>query len=131
VIDAPSDSSDTTRRGSAAWALCAAKNCVCRDGRRVESRGLVPATHLRDALALNDFTELSRPRVDMLANGLLRLLDPLLYTLWGLMLVAVALVRGRRRVALAVAFVLPAAPLMAEVLKPLLGHAHDHVGWGN
>ncbi len=89
---------------------------------------LVPAVHLRDAVFLNDFTKLSRPRVDVLANGLLHLLDPLLYTVWALLLVVVALLRRRPRVALAIAVVLPAAPGIAEVLKPLLAHPHDSVG---
>ena len=64
-----------------------------------------------------------------LASDLLHLLDPLLYTLWALLLVAVALLRRRPRVALAVAIVLPAAPLSAELLKPLLAHPHAHVGY--
>ncbi len=90
---------------------------------------LVPAVHWRDAIVLNDFTKLGRPRVDTLASDLLHLLDPLLYTVWALLLVAVALLRGRLRVALAIAVVLPAAPGIAELLKPLLAHPHDSVGW--
>jgi membrane-associated phospholipid phosphatase len=90
---------------------------------------LVPAVHLRDAVALNDFTKLRRLGVDTAANGLLHLLDPLLYTVWAVLLVAVALLRRRPRVALAVAIVLPAAPGIAELLKPLLAHTHDSVGW--
>jgi membrane-associated phospholipid phosphatase len=90
---------------------------------------LVPAIHLRDAIVLNDFTKLGRRGVDTLANDLLHLLDPLLYTAWALLVVAVALLRGRPRVALAVAIVLPAAPGIAELLKPLLAHSHDSVGW--
>jgi membrane-associated phospholipid phosphatase len=89
----------------------------------------VPATHLRDAILLYRFTELSRPRIDTLGNGLLALLSPLLYTVWALLIVAVALLRRRPRVALAVAIVLPAAPLGAELLKPLLAHAHASVGY--
>jgi membrane-associated phospholipid phosphatase len=116
-------------RSSVAWALSAAGLCVVGMVATWSLAELVPATHIRDAVALNDFTELSRPRVDTLANGLLGLLDPLLYTLWGLLILAAACVRGRRRVALAVALVLPAAPLTAEALKPLLAHAHAHVGW--
>jgi membrane-associated phospholipid phosphatase len=116
-------------RLNAAWALPAAGLCVAGLAATWVLAELVPAAHVRDAVALNDFTELGRPRVDMLANGLLRLLDPLLYTVWGLGLVAVAWMRGRPRVALAVALVLPAAPLMAEVLKPLLAHVHARVGW--
>ncbi len=89
---------------------------------------LVPATHVKDAVALYDFTLLGGPRLDDVANVLLHLLDPLLYILWGLLLVVVALGRGRPRVALAVGLVLGLAPWTAETLKPLLAHPHAHVG---
>jgi membrane-associated phospholipid phosphatase len=89
---------------------------------------LVPVAHARDATALYDFTRLGRPRVDLLANGLLHLLEPGLYTVWALLLVAVALLRRRPRLALAIAVVLPLAPLSAEVLKPLLAHPHAYAG---
>jgi membrane-associated phospholipid phosphatase len=89
---------------------------------------LVPATHVKDAVALYDFTLLGRPRVDDLANALLHLLDPLLYMLWGVLLVAVALGRRQPRAAFAVALVLGLAPLTAETLKPLLAHPHARIG---
>jgi len=88
---------------------------------------LVPGGQLRDSLALRDFELLSRPHVDFVANALLHLLDPALFIAWGLALVGVALVRKRRRVALAVALVLSLAPLTAEVLKPLLAHPHMQI----
>jgi membrane-associated phospholipid phosphatase len=88
---------------------------------------LVPAAHVRDAVALHDFTLLSRPRVDTVANVLLDLLEPLLFTVWALLLVAVALIRGRPRVALAVAIVMSMAPLTSETLKPLLAHQHAQI----
>ncbi len=117
------------RAPSSAWALRAAGLCLVGMAVTWALAELVPAIHLRDAVLLNDFTKLSRPGVDALANGLLHLLDPLLYTVWALLLVAVALLRRRPRVALAVAVVLPAAPGAAELLKPLLAHPHDSVGW--
>lgn len=89
---------------------------------------LVPATHVKDAVALYDFTLLGRPRVDILANAVLFLLDPPLYTLWGVLLVALAILRGRPRVALAIGLVLSLAPLSAEALKPLLAHPHARIG---
>jgi membrane-associated phospholipid phosphatase len=89
---------------------------------------LVPATHVKDAVALYDFTLLGGPRLDDLANALLHLLDPLLYTLWGVLLIAVALRRGSPRLALAVGLVLGLAPLTAETLKPLLAHPHARIG---
>jgi membrane-associated phospholipid phosphatase len=116
-------------RLNAAFALRGAALCVLGLAATWALAELVPVVHWRDAVALNDFTELGRPRVDRLANGLLDLLNPLLYTLWASLLVAVALLRRRPRVALAVAVVLPAAPLSAELLKPLLAHPHDHIGY--
>ncbi|HWX98044.1 MAG TPA: phosphatase PAP2 family protein [Solirubrobacteraceae bacterium] len=89
---------------------------------------LVPAVHLRDAATLRDFTQLSHPSIDSVANFLIRLLEPLLFTIWGFALVAVALARGRPRVAAAVALVMALAPLTAETLKPLLAHPHAQAG---
>jgi membrane-associated phospholipid phosphatase len=113
---------------SVAWAVRAAVLCVVGMAATWALAELVPAIHLRDAMLLDDFTKLSRPGVDTPAKGLLRLLDPLLYTVWALLLVAVALLRRRPRVALAIAVVLPVAPGAAELLKPLLAHPHDSVG---
>jgi membrane-associated phospholipid phosphatase len=90
---------------------------------------LVPATHAKDAVALYDFTLLGGPHLDDLANALLHLLEPALYILWGILLIAVALGRRRPQVALAVGLVMGLAPLTAETLKPLLAHPHARVGW--
>jgi len=90
---------------------------------------LVPAAHLKDAVTLHEFTTLSRPRLDSAASFLLRLLNPALFILWGIALLAVALAREQRRVAVAVLAVLGLAPLTAEILKPIMAHAHDKVGY--
>jgi membrane-associated phospholipid phosphatase len=90
---------------------------------------LVPAAQLRDALTLQDFMNLSRPGVDSIANFLLRLLDPMIFILWGTALVAFAAAREQWRVAVAVIVVMGLSPLSAEILKPLLAHAHDSVGY--
>lgn len=94
---------------------------------------LVPAVQLRDAIALHDFTLLSRPHVDGPANFLLHLLDPLQFVLWGVALIAIALARERPRVALVVLAVMGLSPFTSETLKPLLAHPHlqvglDHIG---
>ena len=89
---------------------------------------LLPAAQARDAVALRDFTLLSGPHVNALADLLLRLLDPLLFTVWALALVVLALARRRPRVALAVALVMGLAPLASEALKPLLAHPHIPAG---
>jgi membrane-associated phospholipid phosphatase len=88
---------------------------------------LVPAVQVKDAVALHDFTLLSRPRVDGVATFLLHLLEPLQFVLWGTALVAVAVARDRPRVALAVVAMMALAPLTAETLKPLLAHPHVSV----
>ncbi len=89
---------------------------------------LVPAVQLRDATALYDFTLLSQPLVDGVANHLVHLLEPPLFVMWGLALVAIALARERPRIALAVVAVMALAPLSADILKPLLAHPHARVG---
>jgi len=89
---------------------------------------LTPAGQARDSILLNHFVLLNRPRVDVLANALLGVLAPAPFICFGLILVAIAIVRGRPRVALAVALVLSLAPLTAETLKPLLAHPHVQIG---
>jgi len=86
---------------------------------------LVPALRLKDAVALYDFTTLNGPHVQRPLNFLLHLLDPALFVLWGVALVAVALAGERPRSAVAIVAVLGLAPLTAEQLKPLVAHAHD------
>ena len=121
------------RRASPVWSsaaapLCVAGLCVGALALTWVVAALVPATHVKDAVALYDFTLIGGSRLDDLMNGLLHLLDPALYTLWGVLLVAVALARRRPRVALAVGLVMSLAPLSAETLKPLLAHPHARVG---
>jgi membrane-associated phospholipid phosphatase len=89
---------------------------------------LVPATHVRDAIALADFTRFHHPLVEAPAGALLLLLDPPLYGIWAALLVLIALRRRVYRVALALVPLLALAPLSAELLKPLLAHRHAHVG---
>src|SRR5437763_16892032 len=89
---------------------------------------LVPAAQFRDALALRDFTLLSRPHVDEAGNFLLHLLEPARYVVWGTLLVCVAIARRRPRSAIAVVALMALAPLTADILKPLLAHPHAQVG---
>jgi membrane-associated phospholipid phosphatase len=117
-----------TEPPSAAGALVVAGLCSAALTLTWVVAALVPATHVKDAIALYDFTLLGGPRLDDLANALLHLLDPLLYTLWGVLLIAVALGRRQPRAAFAVALVLGLAPLTAETLKPLLAHPHARIG---
>lgn len=128
TVRAPGRRGGGTARSRVAVPLCVAAVCVVGLALTWVVAALVPATHLKDAVALYDFTLLGGPRLDDVGNALLFLLDPLLYTIWGLTLVAVALRRRRPRLALAVALVLGLAPLTAELLKPLLAHPHAWVG---
>ena len=90
---------------------------------------LVPSIHTKDAVALYKFTTLSTASLDPALRFLLHLLNPSLFILWAIALVAFALAGERPRVALAVAAVLTLAPFTAEQLKPLLAHQHDSVGY--
>ncbi len=112
---------------SAAGALLVAGLCAIALALTWAVAALVPATHVKDAVALYDFTLLGGPRLDDLANSLLHLLDPLLYTLWGVLLIICAFGRRRPRLALAVGLVMGLAPLTAETLKPLLAHPHARI----
>jgi membrane-associated phospholipid phosphatase len=90
---------------------------------------LVPAAHVRDAIALHDFTRLdSHARVHRVAEFLVHLMNVDLFILWGIALVAYAISRRRHGVAAAIAVVLSFAPLTSEKLKPLLAHSHARVG---
>jgi membrane-associated phospholipid phosphatase len=88
---------------------------------------LVPAFQERDASALYHASLVGGDRTHEAARMLLHLLDPVLFTIWGLALVAIATARARPRVAFAIAVVMGFAPLCADRLKPLLAHHHAHV----
>jgi len=90
---------------------------------------LVPVVHLRDAIVLSEFTTLNRPGIASPLEFLLHLLDPPLFILWAIALIALALAGERPRSAAAVASVLALAPLTSEHLKPRVAHQHDSVGY--
>jgi membrane-associated phospholipid phosphatase len=83
---------------------------------------LVPVAHSGDSQSLRGFSALNRPRVDGLLEDVAHLADPLPYGLLGVALVAVALMRGRRRLAGLLPVVLLGSPGTSELLKPLLAH---------
>ena len=89
----------------------------------------VPAAHYRDAVLLHHFVGLESSSLNGLTEHLPRLLNPLLFTIWGVVVVLVALARRRPRVALAVALIMALAPLSSEILKPLLAHSHVRIGY--
>ncbi len=89
----------------------------------------VYAVEIRDTALLRDFTRLDGQRVGDVCKVLLGLLEPLLYTIWGLALVLFAIARSRPRIAAAVVAVMALAPLSAELLKRALAHPHVTIGW--
>ena len=91
----------------------------------------VYAFEVRDTALLRDFTLLNRGSLGAAAEALLLLLNPVLFTIWGIGLVLVALARERPRLAIAVVAVMSLAPLSSELLKPLLAHPHVTVGWAH
>jgi membrane-associated phospholipid phosphatase len=86
------------------------------------------AFELRDARLLHDFTLLEGGTIGSACARLLSLLEPMLFTIWGLALVLIALARGRARLALGIVVLMSLAPLSAELLKPELAHPHLSVG---
>lgn len=81
---------------------------------------LLPLAHARDSVTLHGFVGLNHPEVTPLIDRVAHLADPLPYGLIGLALAAVALMRGRVRLALAIPVVLVAAGATTTLLKPLL-----------
>src|SRR5438105_1505635 len=71
-----------------------------------------------DRRILGGFTSLKRPRLYDLLNGIAHLGDPKPFTVIGLGLVAVALVRHRPRVAAGVVAILAGANVTTQILKP-------------
>ena len=91
---------------------------------------IVPTGKVHDAAALAGFTALGRPRIDAIATAVVHSVDAAPYAALGAVLIGVALLRGRPRVALAAVGVLVGAVVTSEVLKPLLAHTHDTPGYG-
>jgi membrane-associated phospholipid phosphatase len=77
--------------------------------------------HHADALVLHDFLQLDRPRSYRWLTGVAHTADPGPYGLLGLLLIAIALRRGRVRVAAAVVMILGGAAVTTDkILKPAL-----------
>ncbi|MDX6656415.1 MAG: hypothetical protein QOH62_1208 [Solirubrobacteraceae bacterium] len=103
-------------------ALLAALACVAGLAVTLVLAYFAPPFGGRDALTLQGFRDLNRPHVAPLVSHVAHLADPAPYGLIGLALVLAALVRGRARVALAIAIVLAGSVCTTETLKPLLSH---------
>jgi membrane-associated phospholipid phosphatase len=80
-----------------------------------------------DANVLGGFLQLGRPRLNRITQAVADLCDPMPFIVFAAVPVAIALLRGRPRVALALAVLLLGANESTEVLKPLLTGARDPV----
>jgi membrane-associated phospholipid phosphatase len=87
----------------------------------------VAAIRQADADVLQGFLGLHRPHLNELTTAIARLCDPVPFVFLAMVPVVVALVRGRPRVALAVALLLLGANETTQLLKPLLGGPRDPV----
>ncbi|MCD6725961.1 MAG: phosphatase PAP2 family protein [Solirubrobacteraceae bacterium] len=83
---------------------------------------LVPVVQVRDSATLEGFAALNGPRLTPVVDRIAHLADPLPYALIGLALAALALVRGRTRVAVAIVGLLLLTGATTQVLKQLLAH---------
>jgi membrane-associated phospholipid phosphatase len=80
---------------------------------------VLPAAQARDTASLDGFASLQRTGIDGLLNRIAHLADTTPYLLLSLTVAAVALGRGRPRLATAVLLVLIVAPVTSEILKHL------------
>ncbi len=87
---------------------------------------IVPIAQVHDSATLSGFTSLSgHARISALANELAHTVDPVAYFVFALALAAVALLRGRPRVAVVVPPTMLLASATTELLKPLVGHPRN------
>ena len=90
---------------------------------------LWPLARSHDAASLAAFQTLSaHPALAGLANWLANSVDPVPYALSGFALAAIALMRGRLRLAVAVPLTMLGASATTELLKPLVGGVR-HSDW--
>jgi len=86
---------------------------------------LVPVVRSGDARLLAHAVALQGGGLEAASKRLLSTLEAPYALLWGAAVVAVALSRGLPRLALAAAAVMILAPASADLLKPMLAHAHE------
>jgi membrane-associated phospholipid phosphatase len=83
---------------------------------------ILPIAQVRDSATLHGFAQLRHTRFDVVANSIAHLVDPTPYVVGAVLLAAIALIRGRPRVAAAVPVAMFLASASTELLKPLVGH---------
>jgi membrane-associated phospholipid phosphatase len=124
----PQRRAGASRWSSAGGALTLSGLCLLALALLWSVAELVPAAQLKDAVLLDRLTRLDKGSVDWIAGHLVHLLEPGLFILWAIALVAFALARERPRTALAITAMMALAPFTSETLKPLLAHSHVSVG---
>jgi membrane-associated phospholipid phosphatase len=82
----------------------------------------VPAARELDAKALEGFLGFQRPKVNTFTEGIVRLGDPPTVGVVGVLLAAIALLRGRPRVALGVIALLAVTSVSSQILKAVLAY---------
>jgi membrane-associated phospholipid phosphatase len=87
----------------------------------------IPFVRHADASVLGGFIGLNRPRLDRLTSAIAGLCDPQPFVFLAAIPVLVAFLRGRPRVAIALAVILLCANETTELLKPLLAGPRDPV----
>ena len=87
----------------------------------------VAALRSVDANILAGFLQLGRPRVNQVTNAIANLCDPMPYVVFAAVPIAIALVRGRPRIAVALGVLLIGANESTELLKPVLTGSRDAV----
>ena len=91
----------------------------------------VPAAHVRDAAILHGFMALDPARGHILVEAVAPLVDVGPYAVLGLALIAVAVLRGRARHAIAVAVLLVGTGATTQALKHLLAQPRIEAWLGN
>ena len=79
-----------------------------------------------DQSVLRGFAGLHRPRVNQVTSSIANLCDPDPYVYFAAVVVLIALLRGRPRVAAAVGLIMLGANVTTQLLKPLLAQTRAH-----
>jgi membrane-associated phospholipid phosphatase len=104
------------------WPLIAAAGCAAAAALIWLAVAFSPSVRWLDVAADHGFFDLQRPALVPIANAVSHSMDPAILVLTAIVLVAIALVRGRPRVAAAVPFILIGANVTTQLLKPALAY---------
>jgi membrane-associated phospholipid phosphatase len=114
---------DTPRRLWTAAAACVAAFVILLAVVYTTERGAAA-----DERALEGFGQLQRPRLAEIADGIAKFADPMPFAVASAILVAIAFLRRRPLLGVAVGGILLGANVTTQVLKPLLAHPRGAFG---